>query len=460
MLALQEKEKHTLAAAAHPELPGPGGRDAGPGCERPRSTTAGPWPAAGERPGLPGHALHHPVAAGQRRRSRRASRRRPRPCWNRRSPLVEAARLRTYGDAQQRAAFFAQFAPAFEQLVDWSVRDGDVEEALTHGRPGPQPHPARPAAAGRRRSASTPAGAHGKSCCQQEEELRAADRRHAGRAQLLALEATTEEAGQEAAGRASTQAQQEYAEVWREILNASPVYRNLAGRPAGQVAGHAPRAGALARKTLLLVYHLGQEHSYLLLLGDKTRPTKSFPLTVSRRVPSSLAALRRPASADSSHGRPGHVSSRPAPQPPAGPPARWPSQARSVPLTQERGPVPGRPLSPAARGSATSEPSRGIKRRSREPGQADKPVQRRSWPERLPAAGGPPNASRTVRRTTCSSSRMGRCTSCRWRRCCWSRAKAALPARRAAAADLRPLGGGAGLLADRPADRQRARCRC
>ena len=44
--------------------------------------------------------------------------------------VVENARLRTYGDAQQRAAFFAQFAPAFEQLVAWCVRDGDVPAAV------------------------------------------------------------------------------------------------------------------------------------------------------------------------------------------------------------------------------------------------------------------------------------------------------------------------------------------
>src|SRR5262249_31101625 len=36
--------------------------------------------------------------------------------------VVEQARLRTYGDAQQRAAFFFQFEPGFEQLVEWSLR--------------------------------------------------------------------------------------------------------------------------------------------------------------------------------------------------------------------------------------------------------------------------------------------------------------------------------------------------
>src|SRR5262249_61229879 len=44
--------------------------------------------------------------------------------------LRERPRLRTYGGATQRAAFFAQFEPGFEQLVEWCVRDGDVAGAV------------------------------------------------------------------------------------------------------------------------------------------------------------------------------------------------------------------------------------------------------------------------------------------------------------------------------------------
>src|SRR5262249_37277877 len=48
----------------------------------------------------------------------------------------EEARLRTYGDARQRARFFAQFAPAFEDLAAWGVRDGDVPAAVVAGARG------------------------------------------------------------------------------------------------------------------------------------------------------------------------------------------------------------------------------------------------------------------------------------------------------------------------------------
>ena len=51
--------------------------------------------------------------------------------------VIEEARVQTYGDNQLRASYFAQFEPGFERLVDWCVRDGDIEAAfvaVTRGR--------------------------------------------------------------------------------------------------------------------------------------------------------------------------------------------------------------------------------------------------------------------------------------------------------------------------------------
>src|SRR5262249_29182224 len=45
--------------------------------------------------------------------------------------VVEKARYLTFGDAQQRSGYFSQFAPAFDQLFDWQVRGGHIEEAVT-----------------------------------------------------------------------------------------------------------------------------------------------------------------------------------------------------------------------------------------------------------------------------------------------------------------------------------------
>ncbi len=50
--------------------------------------------------------------------------------------IVEEGRLQTYGDAQQRAAYFSQYAPAFERLVEYSVQDGQPADAFAYSARG------------------------------------------------------------------------------------------------------------------------------------------------------------------------------------------------------------------------------------------------------------------------------------------------------------------------------------
>src|SRR5262249_57392526 len=58
------------------------------------------------------------------------------------------------------------------------------------------------------------------------------------------------------------QAQQRYAEVSRDILNASPVYRHLA-QPDFAATLRAVRDRVLGPNRLLLVYHIGRRRSHL-----------------------------------------------------------------------------------------------------------------------------------------------------------------------------------------------------
>src|SRR5262249_25640795 len=134
---------------------------------------------------------------------------------------------RTYGGAPQRAAFFAQFEPGFEQLVEWCVRDGDVAGAVAA------------VAAGRSRTqldqlllanVDPRQGLRGPDADQlrrQEDELRR-------RVAALRASAPWVAAADLGADRARQllkeldAAQQQYTDVYREILNASPVYRALA----------------------------------------------------------------------------------------------------------------------------------------------------------------------------------------------------------------------------------------
>jgi CHAT domain-containing protein len=248
--------------------------------------------------------------------------------------VVEAARLRTYGDAQQRATFFAQFEPGFEQLVDWCVRVGDVEAAF------------RAAARSRSRSLldqlqlagadprAALRGPRGKQLRQREEELRRQISRLRARARLIPAEDVERSEVKELL-TALDQAQQRYAEVWREVLNASPVYRSLSAEDPARTALATLRDHVLGPRTLLLAYHIGREHSYLLLLGDRSTRPEAFPLTV---PPGAAQHPVTPASSVPEASREGErgVSVRPRFQPgPAVPAAPVPA-GDTVPLNQLR----------------------------------------------------------------------------------------------------------------------------
>jgi CHAT domain-containing protein/tetratricopeptide (TPR) repeat protein len=189
--------------------------------------------------------------------------------------LVEKARLRTYGDALQRATFFAQFSPGFDRLVEWNVRDGDYEAAfaaVVQGRSRTlldQLHLAR---------IDPREGSPGaERWILQEQSARKRIAALRAKAQLLPV---TELDGPEAKRILAEydQAQKDYTDAWREILNAHPLYRSLEGPPPDLLARL--RKNLLGPKSLMLAYYFGEERSYAFLIGDASRPIEVFPLTV------------------------------------------------------------------------------------------------------------------------------------------------------------------------------------
>jgi CHAT domain-containing protein/tetratricopeptide (TPR) repeat protein len=201
---------------------------------------------------------------------------------------VDEARLRTYGDDRQRAKFFAQFATAFEQLVEWGVRDGKIETAVTA------------AARGRSRTLLDQLQMAGVDPLEgvpepKRQQLRDEDKkwrqRIAGRrARAMLIPAgELEEAKAQELRAELDQAEQEYTKVRRQILDASrPVYRSLAEQDFSRTLGTL-RAQALGPKVLLLVYHVGPKQSYLLMLGGRSGTPKAFPLTVPAGLAGSVA---------------------------------------------------------------------------------------------------------------------------------------------------------------------------
>jgi tetratricopeptide (TPR) repeat protein len=205
--------------------------------------------------------------------------------------VAEAARLGLYGDARQRTAFFAQFVMAFERLVDWNVLAGRPEEAC------------RAAARGRSRALLDQlqlAGVDPRQALRGESGERLRGKEAELRRQIASLQARArlvpvgdDEGPQARDLRAELEgAQRAYAETWREILNASPLYHRLAADTGGDTLA-ALRERVLRRDNLLLWYWIGRERSYLFLVGDAKRPVEVFPLSVPEAAARVLARAPR-----------------------------------------------------------------------------------------------------------------------------------------------------------------------
>lgn len=194
--------------------------------------------------------------------------------------LVEAVRLRTYGDSLQRTSFFAQFVPGFEQSVNWALRDGQDAEAFDL------------AARSRSRAfldqmllaGADPRdhlrGESGAALRKKERELLEKISGLRTHLQLTAPEAFD----QPRTRRLLTdleKAQEEFSGTWREIINANPLYRSLADSPSVTRPLTTLRESVLGERTALLAYHLQRERAMVFLVP----PGKGTPEVFSLEVP-------------------------------------------------------------------------------------------------------------------------------------------------------------------------------
>jgi CHAT domain-containing protein len=230
--------------------------------------------------------------------------------------VVESARLQTFGADEQRANYFSQFAPAFEQLVAWSVRDGDIETAFSAAARGRGRGLLDQLRMARVDPLESLTGPRGEELRKEESSLKQKISALRVRAQYLTADGATEkEAAQLVAELDATQ--QRYSDVWREVLNASPVYRALSGQDPAATALATIREKVLEPKTTLLIYHVGREQSYLLLVGDKSVTPQAFPLSVSEALVKSIAPLPQPTLTEALVGKRGLVlKSKNLPEPP------------------------------------------------------------------------------------------------------------------------------------------------
>jgi CHAT domain-containing protein/tetratricopeptide (TPR) repeat protein len=197
--------------------------------------------------------------------------------------VADRARLNTFGEAAQRAQFFAQFAPAFELLAAWCARDGDGEGLLrTIVRSRSRTLLDQMLAAGvdpRERLT----GAARTTILEREASARRAVSRLRAQVMLLPADAPNDPAAKKLLAELEA-AQKEYTDAWREIANADPLTRVLtdpafADTALAQVRKDAHRAGGV-----LLAYMIGRDESFAVLSTDPTSPPQVFRLTVPRPV--------------------------------------------------------------------------------------------------------------------------------------------------------------------------------
>ena len=241
--------------------------------------------------------------------------------------LAEAPRAMTSGAEEDRAEYLAQFATAFDLLVDWDLEAGEVARALAD------------AERARNRTyfdqlqlagvdlRTTLGGPDGVELLRREQAARL--RYSSLRARWLA------ERSEAAAGpprdtlrKELADAEQAYAAVWKEIRDASPLYRRILseGRdPAGDIFKE-----VLNRRNLMLFYYLGDRRGYLIVIDTAAKTPKVFNLEIARR----MVQGNVPGNSENSEGDSPIFVERKSGQSPERKLGQSPAAAESVPLTR------------------------------------------------------------------------------------------------------------------------------
>lgn len=196
--------------------------------------------------------------------------------------IVEKTRLQTVGAGEDRAEFFKQFETAFDLYIDWAVRDDRLDDAFIA------------TCRGRSRSLFDQLQLAGvdptkglevthKAELEKEKALLKKLSGLRAQAQLVPAEAI-ESARAKKILSDFDEAQEEYASNHRKILNASPVYRSLSDDQVAKTSLKTIREQILDDETILLVYHIGRENSYALLLTNRPETSAAHRLQINATI--------------------------------------------------------------------------------------------------------------------------------------------------------------------------------
>ncbi len=195
--------------------------------------------------------------------------------------VADQARLNTFGEAAQRASFYAQFNPVFEQLTRWHARDNEADrllQVITRSRSRTLMDQILVAGVDPRDRIRGPKR---NELLRKESAIRQHIAQLRAKAQFLLSDDPT-------AGTVIEQleaAQKSYVEVWREIVNEDPVTRVL---NIDQKLWNTSSVFPKDTSTGMLAYFLGRDESYAVLYPGGNKPSELFKLTVPQKLAASI----------------------------------------------------------------------------------------------------------------------------------------------------------------------------
>lgn len=185
-----------------------------------------------------------------------------RPLLQQAIDLTEGPRSSAFGAEIERAEYFAQFASAFELLVDLQLRENNVEQALQTAERARSRTFLDQLGAANLDPRDGLEGPGSDKLLAREHELQ----RTINRARARARE-TTDANDRRRFQHELQQAQAEYAELWARILSKSPAYWWLARQREQFPSLARIRKSILSPKDLVLYYFLGRQVSYIIVFG-------------------------------------------------------------------------------------------------------------------------------------------------------------------------------------------------
>ena len=189
--------------------------------------------------------------------------------------LIEAPRASTVGAESERAEFFSQYAAAFDLLVDWSVLEGRLDEALGAAEAGRNRtflDQVRSAGIDVRESLR---GTPQEGLLQQERDVLAAYNKLLNRSRQAYADAASTEDMNQITDQIDL-LRREYAQIQTAIRDASPFYRNLLGKSSASAQWSDIAAALLRPDNLLILYYLGHAKSHLFVVDGRNAHDSSF----------------------------------------------------------------------------------------------------------------------------------------------------------------------------------------